>query len=46
MDAVIQSGNTSLDTKALTGEAMPDSVGPGSRIYSGSINMTGVVEAR
>ena len=24
---------------------MPDSVGPGSRIYSGSINMTGVVEA-
>lgn len=45
VDAVIVSGNTSLDTKALTGEAMPDSVGPGSRIYSGSINMTGVVEA-
>lgn len=46
VDAVILNGNTSLDTKALTGEAMPDSVGPGSRIYSGSINMTGVVEAQ
>lgn len=45
VDAVVIKGNTSLDTKALTGEAVPDSVGPGSRIYSGSINMTGVVEA-
>ncbi len=46
VDAVILNGNTSLDTKALTGEAMPDSACPGSRIYSGSINMTGVVEAQ
>lgn len=45
VDAVIISGTTSLDTKALTGEARPDTVGPGSKVYSGSINMTGVVEA-
>lgn len=45
VDAVIVSGTTSLDMKALTGEALPGSAGPGSRIYSGSINMTGVIEA-
>lgn len=45
-DAVVVSGSTSLDTKAITGEAMPDSVGPGDAVYSGSINMTGAVEAR
>lgn len=45
VDAVVLSGSTSLDTKALTGEARPDAVGPGDKIYSGSINMTGAIEA-
>lgn len=45
VDAVITSGITAMDTKALTGETVPQTVGTGDRIYSGSINTTGVVEA-
>ena len=46
VDAVITSGTTSIDTKAVTGESVPVSAGPGDRIYSGCINLRGVVEAR
>lgn len=46
VDAVVTSGVSNLDTKALTGEAMPQSVQPGDVIYSGSINLNGVIEAR
>ena len=45
VDAVIEKGMTNLDTKALTGEAMPIEAAPGDSIYSGSINLTGVIEA-
>lgn len=46
VDAVITSGTTSIDTKALTGEAIPKSVWPGDKIYSGCINLNGVIEAK
>ena len=46
VDAVVTSGKTMIDTKALTGEAMPQTVQPGDRIYSGCINLSGVIEAR
>lgn len=46
VDAVVVSGTTSIDTKALTGEAMPQSAWPGDRIYSGCINLNGVIEAK
>ena len=46
VDAVITSGTTTIDTKAVTGESVPVSAGPGDRIYSGCINLRGVVEAR
>lgn len=46
VDAVVTSGKTTIDTKALTGEAMPQAVQPGDRIYSGCINLSGVIEAR
>ena len=46
VDAEIISGNTTLDTKALTGEAMPKEAKVGDVIYSGSINLDGVVEAK
>lgn len=46
VDAVITSGVTTMDTKALTGEAMPWSVEKGDRIYSGCINLSGVIEAK
>lgn len=46
VDSVVVTGTSALDTKALTGEAMPRTVGPGDTIYSGSINLTGVIEAK
>lgn len=46
VDAVVVAGQSTLDTKALTGEMMPQTIGPGDTIYSGSINLTGVVEAK
>lgn len=46
VDAVITSGTTTIDTKAVTGESVPVSAGPGDRIYSGCINLRGVIEAR
>ncbi len=44
-DAMITYGISDVDTKALTGEALPQSVGTGDRIYSGYINLSAAVEA-
>lgn len=46
VDAVVMRGLGNIDEKALTGEFQPRSVSMGSRIYSGSINMDGVLDAR
>lgn len=46
VDAEIVAGRTTLDTKALTGEAMPKEAGVGDVIYSGFINLNGVIEAK
>ena len=46
MDALVLHGATTIDTKALTGEAAPQWARPGDRIYSGCINLSGVIEAR
>ena len=42
LDGVVLKCNSSLDTKALTGESMPVEVETGSRVVSGSINLSGV----
>ena len=44
-DACLTAGTTLLDTKALTGEPIPQTAGPGDMIYSGCINIQGVIEA-
>lgn len=46
LDGVVSKGNSSLDTKALTGESMPVDVKEGDAIVSGSINLTGALEVR
>ena len=46
VDALVLHGATTIDTKALTGEAAPQWARPGDRIYSGCINLSGVIEAR
>ena len=46
VDAIITEGSSNIDMKALTGEAIPRMVKVGDKLYSGSINLTGVLEAR
>lgn len=46
LDGVVTKGNSSLDTKALTGESMPVEVEAGENVVSGSINLNGVLEVR
>lgn len=46
VDAVVTMGTSMVDTKALTGESEPREVKIGDRLYSGSINISGVLEAR
>ena len=43
IDGVILSGNSNLDTAALTGESMPREVKPGDTVLSGCININGVL---
>ncbi len=46
LDGVILSGNSTLNTAALTGESQPFDVGEGDRVLSGSVNLTGVLRVR
>ena len=44
LDGRIVSGNTQVDTSALTGESLPRSLSAGDGIVSGSVNLTSPVE--
>lgn len=46
IDGIIISGESSLNTGALTGESLPRDVKEGDEIISGCINMTGVLKIR
>lgn len=46
LDGVVENGDSSLDTSALTGESVPRHVHPGSEVISGCINQTGVLYVR
>ena len=46
LDGVVTAGHTTVNTAALTGESMPRDFGEGDNLYSGSVNLTAVVEAR
>lgn len=46
LDGVVEEGHSSLNTSALTGESLPRSISAGDEIYSGSINLTGVLKIR
>lgn len=45
-DGIVVKGETELDTKSLSGEAMLRSVGVGDAVLGGSINAGGVIEVR
>lgn len=46
LDGVVVSGNAEVDTAALTGESIPASVSEGDEIFSGSINVDGMLKIR
>ena len=46
IDGIVEAGTSELNTAALTGESLPQTVCTGDEIISGSINMTGVLTIR
>lgn len=46
IDGVVCDGQSSLDTSALTGESLPRTVKNGDEVFSGSVNMTGVITVK
>lgn len=46
IDGVVAEGSSTLNTSALTGESLPRDVKEGDEIFSGCINMTGVLKLR
>ena len=46
IDGVVEAGESSLNTSALTGESVPRDVNPGDEVVSGCINMSGVLHIR
>ena len=46
LDGVIESGSTSIDTSALTGESKLTDATEGDEVLSGSINLTGLIRVR
>lgn len=46
LDGIVESGKTSLDTMALTGETMPRDVLEGDKVVSGCVNLSGVIKVR
>ncbi len=46
IDGIIEVGNSTLNTSALTGESLPREAGVGDEVISGCINMTGLLKIR
>ncbi len=45
-DGVVERGTSSIDQSPITGESIPVDVGPGSRVFAGTINQRGSLEIR
>ncbi|MBO5501250.1 MAG: cadmium-translocating P-type ATPase, partial [Clostridia bacterium] len=46
LDGVVISGESALDTAALTGESLPRDVRPGDAVISGCVNLSGLLHVR
>ena len=46
LDGIVIEGDSSIDTKALTGESLPQDVFEGSQVISGCINLTGFIKIK
>ncbi len=45
-DGIVETGVSSVDTASITGESVPIEVEPGARLFSGSINLNGLLVVR
>lgn len=43
-DGIVRAGRSAVDASALTGEAVPADMGPGDRVYAGSVAIDGRLE--
>ena len=46
LDGTVLTGETSVNTAALTGESMPRDIKEGDKVVSGSVNLTGVITVK
>ena len=46
LDGIVEEGDSSLNTAALTGESVPRDVHPGDEVVSGCVNMSGLLRIR
>lgn len=46
IDGIVEEGESTLDTSALTGESVPRDISAGHEVISGCINLTGVLKIR
>ncbi|MGN0613141.1 MAG: heavy metal translocating P-type ATPase, partial [Porcipelethomonas sp.] len=46
IDGIIESGSTSIDTSAITGESVPRNSGVGDEVISGCVNLSGLIKVR
>ena len=46
LDGIIEEGETSVDTAALTGESVPRTLRKGEEVISGTVNLTGLIRVR
>ncbi len=45
-DGEILEGFSTVDQSSITGESVPEDLGPGQAVYAGSVNLTGVLRVR
>ena len=46
VDGIIEEGRSEIDQSLVTGETVPATVAPGSRVYAGTLNMDGALRVR
>jgi len=46
VDGTVVKGRSDLNKSLLTGETMPEAVEPGTKVYSGTLNLTGPIEVQ
>ncbi len=46
LDGIVIDGTTTVDTSPLTGESMPKTISAGAEVYSGCVNLSGLIRVK